>query len=438
MRKSIGKRLFSAGMCVAMAAGIAYSGHGLMGAAGDRMAAADTKAESAAVNPVSISFVEHGYRAVPTAENAEEKNKADLAFSYGNSFMDLVMNSADDMTKHSYADKIVSITEPYLNIREAADAGSEAVGRLYPGAYGVIEEQGEEWTKITSGEVVGYIKNEYVAFDEEAKQLADELGEKIAIAEDEGVAVYTSADETSEKLSDMEAGKIYSICLDELSEEADTADVADGDETESKTLCEKLSENEWVKIYYDEDKTGYVRTEQVDIADKLEEAMTMEAAQERDRAQAQKLAEEKAAKQASAPAAGGSASKQPEQSAGAQVSAGTSDAYLLACIVYCESGNQSYEGQLAVANVVLNRVRSAQFPNTISEVVYQSGQFTPAFSGSLANVIASGPSASAVQAANDALAGNNNIGSYLFFNGYVDTSKVGSYVVIGDHTFYNY
>lgn len=114
-----------------------------------------------------------------------------------------------------------------------------------------------------------------------------------------------------------------------------------------------------------------------------------------------------------------------------------SESYLLACIVYCESGNQSYEGQLAVANVVLNRVKSPLFPNTVSEVVYQRGQFTPAFSGSLARVLKSGPSAQSVQAANDALAGNNNIGDYLYFNGYVDTSRVNSYVVIGDHTFYN-
>ena len=137
--------------------------------------------------------------------------------------------------------------------------------------------------------------------------------------------------------------------------------------------------------------------------------------------------------QASAP----SENAPSETSQGQTVQAGTSDAYLLACLVYSESGNQSYEGQLAVANVVLNRVKSPLFPNTISEVIYQKGQFSPASSGTLASVLASGPSQTSIKAANDALAGVNNIGNYLFFNGYVDTSKVNSYVVIEDHTFYN-
>lgn len=121
--------------------------------------------------------------------------------------------------------------------------------------------------------------------------------------------------------------------------------------------------------------------------------------------------------------------------------AATSDEeYLLACLVYCESGNQSYEGQLAVANVVLNRVASPRFPNTIKDVIYQANQFGPAGSGSLARVLASGPSEAAKQAAKDAIAGNNNVEGYYFFNGsrYVNTSKVTGYVIIGDHTFYYY
>lgn len=115
-----------------------------------------------------------------------------------------------------------------------------------------------------------------------------------------------------------------------------------------------------------------------------------------------------------------------------------SDEYLLAALVYCESGNQSYEGQLAVANVVLNRVRSSQFPNTISEVIYQSGQFGPASSGKLAQVLKTGPTETAKQAAKDALAGNNNVEGFLFFNTVVNTSKVAEYIQIGDHIFYHY
>lgn len=112
--------------------------------------------------------------------------------------------------------------------------------------------------------------------------------------------------------------------------------------------------------------------------------------------------------------------------------------YLLACIVYCEAGDQSYEGMLAVANVVLNRVGDSRFPNSITEVVYQTGQFSPVTNGTLAAALANGPSDMAVKAAQDALAGNNNVEGYYFFNGYVDTSTVTGYLVIGDHTFYYY
>ena len=90
-----------------------------------------------------------------------------------------------------------------------------------------------------------------------------------------------------------------------------------------------------------------------------------------------------------------------------------------------------------MANVVLNRVKSSYFPNTISEVIYESGQFGPAVDGSLQRALANGPSSSCVQAANDALAGTNNIGDYLFFNNYAP-SNASSVYTIGLHVFYTY
>lgn len=59
------------------------------------------------------------------------------------------------------------------------------------------------------------------------------------------------------------------------------------------------------------------------------------------------------------------------------------DIRLLAAITYLEAGNQSYRGKVAVASVVINRLESKKFPNTLKSVIYQSGQFTPAMNGSL-------------------------------------------------------
>ena len=90
---------------------------------------------------------------------------------------------------------------------------------------------------------------------------------------------------------------------------------------------------------------------------------------------------------------------------------------LMASIIFCEAGNQPYEGQVAVGAVIMNRVRSSSYPDSIEAVVYQSGQFTPASTGWLDRVRSSrGYTATAMQAAADALAGANPIGGCLYFD----------------------
>lgn len=104
---------------------------------------------------------------------------------------------------------------------------------------------------------------------------------------------------------------------------------------------------------------------------------------------------------------------------------------LLASLIFCEAGNQPYEGQVAVGAVVMNRIKSSSYPDTMGEVIYQSGQFSPAMSGWLDRVRANqGYTEAAMQAAEDALAGSNPIGDCLYFS-------VGGYGTrIGDHLFH--
>ena len=87
------------------------------------------------------------------------------------------------------------------------------------------------------------------------------------------------------------------------------------------------------------------------------------------------------------------------------------DLYWLSRIIYCESGNQSLEGKIAVGNVVLNRVASSQFPNSIYGVIFQRNQFTPASNGR----IYCNPTAECVIAAKLALEGANTAGNALYF-----------------------
>lgn len=87
------------------------------------------------------------------------------------------------------------------------------------------------------------------------------------------------------------------------------------------------------------------------------------------------------------------------------------DLYWLSRIIYAESGNQSLTGKIAVGNVVLNRVASSKFPNSVYDVIFQRNQFTPASSGTINRT----PSEESVIAAKLCLEGANTVGNALFF-----------------------
>ena len=162
------------------------------------------------------------------------------------------------------------------------------------------------------------------------------------------------------------------------------------------------------------------------IAAEQEEAARIAAEQEE---AARVAAEQEAAAQIAAE------QESPAQAEAASASAGngniSGEQELLAALIFCEAGNQPYEGQVAVGAVVMNRVRSGAYPNSIAEVIYQSGQFTPAMTGWLDTVLAEGSyTDSAMQAAADALSGTSPVGDLLYFD-------CGGYgYQIGDHYFH--
>lgn len=146
--------------------------------------------------------------------------------------------------------------------------------------------------------------------------------------------------------------------------------------------------------------------------------------------EAKRFAEEKAAQEAAAQAEKEAQAQAEQAQVSSAVNASASEQELLAALIFCEAGNQPYDGQVAVGAVVMNRVRSGSFPDTITDVIYQSGQFTPAMTGWLDSVLASdGYTDSAMQAAADALAGSNPIGDCLYF------STGGGGYQLGDHYF---
>lgn len=185
--------------------------------------------------------------------------------------------------------------------------------------------------------------------------------------------------------------------------------------------------------------------EQVKAAQEAAAAQA-KAVQEAAAAQAKAAQEAAAAAEAAAQkAAAEAAAKAAQEAAEAAAQAAMVDAILaqngvsrqeydlLAALIQCEAGGESYIGQVAVGNVVMNRVESSNHPNTISEVIYAAGQFSPVRNGSLSRTLSSGNiSASCRQAALEAIAGSEPVGDKLYFRRVNGRSGQ----VIGNHVFY--
>lgn len=271
-----------------------------------------------------------------------------------------------------------------LNIRAEADEESEKVGLMYADCGGEILERANGWTKLQSGDLVGWAKDEYLAFGEEAEQMASEVGNLVLTIDADALRVRKEPSEDAE---------VYGIYAQDDVVEA-VEDLGD-----------------WVSVGYG-DKIGYVSAEYVTTEFKIDSGETMEAIKAREKEEAERKA------------------KLNENRGAVPVEA--ADDLLLGALIQCEAGNQPYEGQVAVGAVVMNRVRSGRYPNTVSGVIYASGQFTPALNGKVARQLERGVNPSCLQAARDAIAGATTVGDATYFRraGYRDG------IVIGDHVFW--
>lgn len=295
--------------------------------------------------------------------------------------------------------KLMPKVEEYLNVRTEASEEAEPAGKLPKGASAEIIESGAEWTKIKSGSVEGYVKNEFCVTGKEAETLANELGTTYATAVTGGVRVReTASSEEGVKILDVleEGGKIR---------------VDKGAETTDGWVCVKVG-----------DTTGYVSADYVTVELELGKAISIE----EERAAIEAAEAERKAKEAAQSSQGGGTTQR------AAVAASYDDVTLLGALIQCEAGSECYEGQLAVGAVVMNRLR-AGYAGSISGVIYQSGQFTPALNGTMAGVLASGVSGSCLQAAQQAIGGADNVGGATSFR---SASSGIPGIVIGNHVFF--
>lgn len=303
----------------------------------------------------------------------------------------------DDLTSEDFEEiqiqnewdgKVLANVEDYVTVRLEPSAEAEALGRLHKGDGGEVVEELEGWTKIRSGNVEGYVSNEYLLFGKEAYDRAEQEAVLTATSLTGGLRIRSEASTEAKILKNVEEGA--------------KLDVVDAGEDGA----------EWIQVQYAEEKTGFVSAEYVDVKYELGEAMTMEEIEKKE-------AEEKREKL-----------KQQRDA----FNAGGDEVTLLAAVIQAEGGNQPYEGQVAIGAVVMNRVRSGRYGSTIADVVYAPGQFSVVSNGTMQNYLG-GPKASCVQAAQEAISGYTNVGGFTHFKN-ARSSVSSDHIVIGNHVFY--
>ena len=235
-----------------------------------------------------------------------------------------------------------------------------------------------------------HVSEEYLAYAKE------NVGTEAEVQTD-GLRVRSDADENAAVITAVSTGTTLQV---------DTEAETDGD---------------WVPVIYN-GTTRYVSSDYVTLSLATGEGVTIE----EEREEQERIAAEEAAKKASQVT-------EVTTVQNSAVTASTDEVTLLAAIIQCEAGNEIYEGQVAVGAVVMNRVRSGSYPSSIYDVIYQSGQFPPAGNGSVARIVANGPKATCIQAAQEAIGGADNTAGAMYFK---RASSGHAGVVIGNHVFY--
>ena len=298
--------------------------------------------------------------------------------AYADTLTDETTNATNEesiLYTEGWNQKAAANVESYAVIRAAASSDSEQTGVLLPGRAVTVEGQEGDWSRVSSDGVEGYIRSDLLVFGEEARVHYQNVCGFTGTVTASSLRVRTQPS--------LEAETVGSL----------------GNNRQVKVLG---AEGEWYQVSYN-GSSAYVYSDYVSLENAVQGAMTVDEYQE----------------------------SQSQAVSGSAVSADSGDLAMLAALIECEAGGESYTGKVAVGAVVLNRVRSGSFPNDIAGVIYQSGQFSPVSSGKFQSVLSGGARSDCYEAAAAALAGENPVGNCLYFN-----SGSGRGIQIGNQHFY--
>ncbi len=348
-----------------------------------------------------------------------------------------------------------------LDIHAEANTASAVVGQVMEDGHVAILAKYNGWVQIQAGEIAGWVPAENLVETEISNEAAvaanmqviaertgataseDEFFAEEEVQQDEIAALQADASEAAQnEIEEVQAAEEAARAEAEAKAAAEEAARA---EAEAKAAAEAQAAEEAARAEAEAKAAAEAQAAAEEAARAEAEAKAaaeaQAAAEEAARlaAEAQaKAAEEAARIEAETQAKAARIAAEAQQAALAAQAAQTAaisaeELKLLANIIYCEAGSESYVGKVAVGNVIMNRVKSVSQPNTITEVVYARGQFSPVRNGSLQRALSNDKAdASCYQAAIEALAGAQPVGDKLFFRR--NNGRSGQ--VIGHHVFY--
>ncbi len=300
-----------------------------------------------------------------------------------NNTVDVTETPEEPLPKEPTGSLVMAHVNQYCSMRKTPESTGEVLGRLYNFCGGTVLEYGDGWTKVRSGDVIGWVDNRYLYFGDEALEFASNISTEIVVSDVNGLRVHAEADLSSEAIGVL---------------------------SKNENLTYVADNGDFTMVEYG-DGVAYVQSDYVHHDMEIAQAEDIETITFRE---SQELY------------ARLNKDREPYDATAEEID-------LLAALVQKEAGGESYEGKIAVANVVINRVRSVKFPNSIHEVVYAKNQFTPATNGSVDKLLAAGgANEDCYEAVNAALSGRWTIGDYLYFRRKGNKSGY----ILGNHVFY--
>lgn len=167
---------------------------------------------------------------------------------------DIALDYENVVAEEEQLEQVVTNVQGSLRVRQEANTESEIVGKLYPYAVANVLESGEEWTKVESGNVIGYVSNEYLMFGQEAATYIEENYQYCATVMVESLNVRKEPSTESERLGSVNGGKELEIVSED--------------------------NEEWLEFQYTDEETAFVSKEFVEIGWNYPLAMTLEEEQE--------------------------------------------------------------------------------------------------------------------------------------------------------------